>query len=71
MDLSIFNSEEDLPAEHRMKYLQDFLAREVDLSKPPEVSGGTLSERRDNFLDRYATRPWNDAALWNDGALDS
>ncbi len=71
LDLSIFNGEEELPAEHRMKYLQDYLAREVDLSNPPEVTGETVAERRDNFLERYATRPWNDATLWNDGAVDS
>ncbi len=71
LDLSIFADEEKLPEEYRMKYLQDFLSREVDLSHLPEVKGETVAERRDDFLDRYATRPWNDATLRNDGALDT
>lgn len=71
LDLSIFGDEEELPAEYRMKFLQDNLARAVDLTSPPEVKGTTLSERRDYFLDRYASRPWNDPALRNDGAMQT
>jgi hypothetical protein len=33
LDLSIFENKEELPAQYQRKYLQDFFAREVDLSQ--------------------------------------
>lgn len=71
LDLSIFENEEALPEIYRMKYLQDLLAREVELTPIPNVEGDTVTERRESFLKTYAPRPWNDAALWYDGALDT
>lgn len=70
MDISIFESKEELPQEYRMKYLQDYFAREINLNNVEQLPGDTILERRDAFLDRYATWPYRDPSLWYDGAAD-
>ena len=71
LDLSIFDDKEDLPEEYRMKYLQDYFAREVKLSNLPKVEGDTILERRDSFLTTYASGPYRDPSLWYDGAAST
>jgi hypothetical protein len=38
MDISIFESKEELPQEYRMKYLQDYFAREINLNDIEELA---------------------------------
>ncbi len=71
LDISIFESKEELPQEYRMKYLQDHFAREVNLNNVQKLAGDTILERRDRFLDIYATGPFRDPALWYYGAGDT
>ena len=54
LDISIFPKKEQLPVEYRVKHVQDYLAREVNLANQPRVVGDTIEERRDDFLYRYA-----------------
>ena len=68
MDISIFEEKEALPKEYRMKYLQDYFSRDVDLSDLPVVTGETMEERRDDFLRRYASGPYADPSLRYDGS---
>lgn len=68
MDISIFENKELLPQEYRMKYLQDHFSRDVDLSKAKVVPWDTIEERRDAFLQKYASGPYRDASLWYDGS---
>lgn len=71
LDLSIFKDKDQLPQSYSMKYLQDHLARSVDLSSLPEIEWETLAQRRDDFLRRYASGPWAQTALRYDGAMDT
>lgn len=64
LDLSIFENKEELPAQYQRKYLQDFFAREVDLSQVTYQQWTTLDARRDAFLRTYAPMPYTDPSLW-------
>ena len=70
LDVSIFN-EEILPQKYHVKYLNDFFAREVDLSGLPEVAGNTIDERKEDWLRRYAIGPYQDPALRFDAARET
>jgi hypothetical protein len=54
-----------------MKYLQDYFAREINLNDIEELAWDTILERRDSFLNKYATGPYRDPSLWYDGAIDT
>jgi len=71
MDISIFESKEELPQEYRMKYLQDYFARQVNLNDIEVLPWNTILERRDAFLNKYATGPYRDPSLWYDGSSDT
>lgn len=68
MDISIFKDKDTLPQIYRVKYLQDYFAREVALNNLPKVYGNTIEERRDSFLNTYAPAPYNDPWLWYEWA---
>lgn len=70
MDISIFE-EEDIPQQYKIKYLSDYFDREVDLSVLSEISWSSLEERRDDWLDKYATWPYKDPSLRYDAADDT
>lgn len=67
LDLSILDNKH-LPSQRQQKYLDDLFAREVPLDNLPLVRGNSIAERRDDFLRRYASAPYNDAALWYDAS---
>ena len=70
MDISIF-PEEYLPQQYKIKYLNDYFAREVDLSILPKISWNTVEERRDNRLETYASWPYRNASLWYGASKDT
>lgn len=69
LDISIFPQKNTLPKDYKIKYIQDYFAREVELAEEKiEVVGDSVEERRDDFLQRYATGPYRDPAIWYDAA---
>lgn len=63
LDISIFNDKELLPQRYHTKYLQDYFAREVDLTIL-SLSGETTHDRAVDFLRKYATAPFHQMHLW-------
>lgn len=56
LDISIFPEKNTLPKDYKIKYIQDYFSREVELAEEKIVlSGSNVEERRDDFLQRYAT----------------
>lgn len=50
MDVSVYQSLDDLAPEYHLKRKQDYLTRRVDLSDLPVLKGESPSARRDYFL---------------------
>lgn len=64
LDISIFKTKQRIPEKYHTKYLQDYFAREVDLTTAPVWKGATDAERAQSFLDKYAAAPYNNLDLW-------
>jgi murein DD-endopeptidase MepM/ murein hydrolase activator NlpD len=72
LDISIFPSKNVLPDQYHVKFVQDYFAREVELAQEKiEVVGESIEARRDDFLQRYATWPYRDPAIWYDASRNT
>ena len=72
LDISIFPKDNSLPEEYNIKYVQDYFSREVELAQEKiEVVGDSIEERRDDFLQRYATGPYRDPAIRYDASRNT
>ncbi len=64
MDLSVFQSIDDLQERYHLKWKQDFIARNIDLSNLPKLQWDSVQERRDYFLSRSWNSIFSDPWLW-------
>gem|GEM_PF-3007254 len=60
MDLSVFQSADDLDEQYHLKWKQNYLARTIDLSDLPKLKGETVQERRDYFLSKSGNAVFGD-----------
>jgi len=68
LDISIYEKKESLPEKYYTKHIKNFFERDVKVDKLWTIPWETIAERRDNFLDIYASGPFSDSSLWIDAA---
>lgn len=71
LDISLFESKNDLAVEYKIKYLKDLYRRPRDIYKIDFLPGETLNERRQAFLDRYGVGIYRSLAFWMDANAGS
>ncbi len=65
MDLSVYPQPQKLPMRYQVKYQKDIMQRKIDISKLSEgITGATIAQRREQFLQKYAIDEFKDIALW-------
>lgn len=66
LDLSVItNWQEVLPDEYRIKYLNDNLVRPIDVSELKLLSGATVDERAQKFLNSYGVGVYRELPFWD------
>lgn len=68
LDLSIYVKKDALPKIYHDKYIKNLFERDVPLDKLWIIDWETIAQRREKFLDIYATWPFADSSLWIDAA---
>ncbi|MEF2175293.1 MAG: peptidoglycan DD-metalloendopeptidase family protein [Candidatus Absconditabacteria bacterium] len=70
MDLSGVVSKNGLKNDYHLKYLKDRYSKPIDLTKISYMKGNTLNERRQNFLNIFASSSFSQLSLWEDAARE-
>ncbi len=70
-DISIYQSQEDLPEAYHHQYIKNMLDRKVIVERLWVMHWNTLLERAYAFLRTYAVWAFADHNLWQDAAYDS
>lgn len=70
MDLSWVVSKNALKKDYHLKYLKDRYSKPIDLTKISYMKWSTLNERRQNFLNIFASGSFSQLSLWEDAARE-
>lgn len=68
LDLSTLQDKSNIPTNYKFRYLKDKYNLPRDLYTIKSVEGDTVTERRQNFLNKYAVGVYRQSVFWEDAA---
>jgi len=60
-----------IPKQYNIKYLNDKYARKVDISELDLMTGSSVLQRSDQFLNTYGVGIYRELAFWEDAVKDT
>ncbi len=71
LDLSVVQNKDLIPKQYNIKYLNDKYARKVDISELDLMTGSSVLQRSDQFLNTYGVGIYRELAFWEDAVKDT
>ncbi|HKL44374.1 MAG TPA: peptidoglycan DD-metalloendopeptidase family protein [Candidatus Absconditabacterales bacterium] len=66
LDLSVVEDKEIIPKDYNIKYLNDKYARTIDISELKIMTGNSVTERANQFINTYGVGIYRQLAFWED-----
>lgn len=71
LDISVVRSKDILPSTYHIKFLRDVYARPIDITNLTFMSGSTVDQRSQRFLNTYAVWIYKNVNFWNDAVAST
>jgi hypothetical protein len=69
LDISVVKSKDILPSTYHIKFLRDVYARPIDITNLTFMSGSTVDQRSQRFLNNYGVGTYRNLTFWTDAVV--